>query len=96
MRCVRRMSWQERAELWRRWRRGESLSEIGRALHRLPGSVFAAVAATGGVVPAGRRRSPRALTAREREEISRAVARGASVRQISRSVRCAWIRRWRR
>ena len=31
-----RMSWQQKAELWRRWRHGESVTEIARGLDRVP------------------------------------------------------------
>ena len=79
-----RMSWNQKAELWRRWRAGESLSEIGRALERLPASVFSVLRSHGGIEPAARRRSRLALSAAEREEISRGIARGASIRVISR------------
>ena len=51
MTCVRRARLlpREKADLWSRWQRGESLSEIGRALGRVPGTVFHVVAAHGGV-----------------------------------------------
>jgi len=84
MERVRRLSWAQKAELWRRWRDGQSLSEIGRALERAPASVFQIVAAHGGIVPAQRRRSARVLQAGEREDISRALARGESLRHIGR------------
>jgi len=79
-----RMSWSQKAELWRRWRAGESLSEIGRALERLPASVFSVLRSHGGIEPAARRQSRLALSTAEREEISRGIARGASIRAISR------------
>jgi transposase, IS30 family len=77
-----RMSANDKAEIWQRWKRGESLSEIGRALDRIPGAVFHVVAARGGVPPAPRRRSPLALSGAEREEISRGLATGESFRHI--------------
>ena len=85
-RVRRRLSWAQKAELWRRWRDGQSLSDIGRALERAPASVFQIVAAHGGIVPAPRRRSARVLRADEREDISRALARGESLRQIGRQL----------
>jgi IS30 family transposase len=72
----------DKAAIWERWKRGESLSEIGRAINRIPGAVFHVVRARGGVPPAPRRRSTRALTAGDREEISRGLATGVSFRQI--------------
>jgi IS30 family transposase len=78
-----RISAADRTELWTRWKRGESLSDIGRALDRVPGAIFHVLAACGGVPPAPRVRSPVALTLTEREEISRGLARGCSLRGIS-------------
>lgn len=77
-----RMSVSDKAAMWERWRRGESLSEIGRALDRPPGVIFHVVRARGGVPPPPRSRSSRALTADEREEISRGLATGVSFSQI--------------
>ena len=77
-----RMSAREKVELWKRWKRGESLSDIGRALGRIPGAVHHVVSARGGIPPPSRTRSQRSLTLTEREEISRGLARGYSVRQI--------------
>lgn len=74
---------EERRELWERWKRGESISEIGRALERAPGTIHCAIREYGGVAPPERKRSPRALTLREREEISRGVAAGCSARKIA-------------
>jgi hypothetical protein len=82
--CWSRMSWSEKHELWARWRRGESLSEISRALHRVSSVVYDVVGAEGGIAPRPRRRSRLALTTTEREEISRQLARGLSLRAISR------------
>ena len=77
------LSPEQKRELWSRWKVGESLSEIGRALGKQPGSIHGVVAANGGYVPAVRRRSPRVLTISEREEISRGLAEGASLRRIA-------------
>lgn len=74
---------EERRELWERWKRGESISEIGRALERAPGTIHCTIREYGGVAPPERKRSPRALTLREREEISRGVAAGCSARKIA-------------
>jgi IS30 family transposase len=77
-----RMTDGDKAAIWERWKRGESLSEIGRAINRIPGAVFHVVRARGGVPPAPRCRSERALTAGDREEISRGLAAGISFSQI--------------
>jgi IS30 family transposase len=73
----------ERADLWRRWRAGQSLSDIARALEKPPGSVFGFVAANGGISPATRKRKRNALTLQEREEISRGLSRDESLRGIA-------------
>jgi IS30 family transposase len=73
----------QKAELWQRWKSGQSLSEIGRALGKHAGSVHTVLAAHGGIVPATRKRSPRSLSLKEREEISRGLAAGESLRQIA-------------
>ena len=74
----------QKRELWRRWRDGQSLSEIGRALeNRLAGSIYGVVKAHGGFSPPERRRSRLALTLAEREEISRGAARGDPARRIA-------------
>lgn len=79
----RGLSIEARGELWRRWKSGESLSAIGRALRKAPGSVFGYVAVCGGIPPRRRCRSPRALTLTEREDISRGLASGTSLRSIA-------------
>ena len=75
-----------RIELWDRFRSGESISEIGRALNRTPAAIFTVVRRFGGLAPASRRRSPRALSLAEREEISRGLADGESLRAIGRRI----------
>jgi IS30 family transposase len=73
----------QKADLWQRWKQGQSLSEIGRALGKHAGSIHGVVSANGGFVPAVRRRPRWALTLAEREEISRGVATKRSIRQIA-------------
>ena len=75
--------------MWRRWRRGESLNSIGRALGRIAKVVRYEVARTGGIPPRARHRARLALTLAEREAISRGLARGTSLRQISLQLRRA-------
>jgi IS30 family transposase len=76
----------QREELWRRYRAGETLLRIGRALGQRASSLHRVVQAAGGVAPAERRRSPRVLSFGEREEISRAIAAHESFRAIARSL----------
>jgi len=80
------LSYEQRRELWRRWKAGESLSEIGRALGRQASNVYAVLAPSGGYRPARRRRSQRVLSLAEREEISRGLAAGRSLREVARGL----------
>ncbi len=73
----------QKAELWERWKSGQSLSDIGRALGKHAGSIHGVVSGNGGYIPAVRRRSPQALTLAEREEISRGIASNTPIRQIA-------------
>lgn len=77
------LSASQKAELWQRWKDGQSLSEIGSALNKHPASVYTIVAANGGIVPAQRCRSRFALRLEEREEISRGLAANCSIREIA-------------
>lgn len=77
------MSDAQKREVWHRWRRGQSLSDIGRALGKVPGSIHGVVKANGGYVPADRIRRADSLTLAEREEISRGLAAGMSLRAIA-------------
>jgi len=70
-------------ELWRRWRAGESISVISRGLGKPPGSVFTVLKYHGGIAPPVRRPRPGRLSAQEREEISRGLRAGASVRAMA-------------
>ena len=73
----------QKAEMWDRWQRGESLSSIGRFFDRESSSVFGILSRTGGIRPAPRKRSYLALTLSEREEISRGLVAGNSIRDIA-------------
>jgi len=80
---VGRFTEAERVEVWDRWQAGETTRSIGRRVGRSGASVRAFVESTGGVRPAPRRRSARHLSFREREEISRGVAAGESLRAVA-------------
>lgn len=73
----------QKADLWQRWKQGQSLSEIGRALGKHAGSIHGVLSSNGGFTPPVRRRSRWALTLAEREEISRGLATARSIRQIA-------------
>lgn len=74
----------EKVAVWDRWQGGESMRSIGRGLGRESSSVRTLIEDTGGVRPLGRQRHPRHLSFVEREEISRGVAAGESLRHIAR------------
>jgi IS30 family transposase len=81
-----RKAWLSRTEcqqIWVRWRNGESVSGIARALQRDVGSVHRVLARNGGITPASRTRSARALSLAEREEISRGLSRNESYGNIA-------------
>jgi IS30 family transposase len=81
-----RLTAAEEAELWRRWKQGEAFSEIGRALGRAKQTIHGIVEPRGGFAPPPRRQRPGSLRLSEREEISRGVASGQSIRQIARQL----------
>ena len=75
---------QQKAELWERWKSGQCVADIARALERRNKSgVYRVLALNGGIAPAPRRRAPRTLRLVEREEISRGIAAGWSMRRIA-------------
>ena len=73
----------QKALMWERWQKGESLQQIAQLFDRNHSSIQGILAATGGIRPASRRRSRWTLTLAEREEISRAVVAGHSMRSIA-------------
>ena len=77
----------QKAELWERWKNGQSVLAISRALERRNKSgVQAIVALHGGIAPAPRRRAVAALRLEDREEISRGIAADQSIRGIARGL----------
>jgi IS30 family transposase len=70
-------------ELWRRWRAGESISVISRGLGKPPGSVFTVLKHHGGIAPSVHCPRPGRLTPQDREEISRGLRAGESVRAVA-------------
>jgi IS30 family transposase len=79
-----RLSLTQRSEIWRRWKAGQSLHEIGRALGKPHSCIRCLLLPRGGIPPAARHRSRRALTLAEREDISRGIASGWPLREIAR------------
>ena len=79
----------QKALMWERWRKGDSLQQIAQLFDRNHSSVEGILAATGGIQPAQRRRSRLALTLAENEEISRGVVAGRSIRSMAKLLRRA-------
>ena len=79
----------QKAQMWSRWQQGESLHEIARLFDRFHTSVRGILAESGGIRPPSRRRSSRVLSLAEREEISRGVVAGHSIRSIAASLKRA-------
>jgi IS30 family transposase len=76
----------ECADLWRRYKSGESILGIARALGRADSSVHRVLQHTGGIAPENRHRSARVLSLVEREEVSRGLAAGYTIRAIARGL----------
>ena len=76
----------QKAMMWDRWRQGETLHDIARLFDRHHTSVGGILAQTGGIRPPQRVRSSRVLSLSEREEISRGVIAGISMRSIAASL----------
>ena len=74
---------EQKALMWDRWQKGESLHSIARLFDRNHTSIAGVLARTGGIRPPPRRRSRRALTLAEREAISRGMVAGCSIRSIA-------------
>jgi IS30 family transposase len=81
-----RLSLTQRTEIWSRWKSGQSLKEIGRAFGKPSSCIHSLLVPRGGIAPAVRRRSRLALTLAEREDISRGIASGSSIREIARQL----------
>jgi IS30 family transposase len=73
----------QKALMWERWRKGESLQHIAQLFDRNHSSIQQILAETGGIQPVPRCRSRFALTLAEREEISRSVAADQSIRSVA-------------
>jgi IS30 family transposase len=77
---------EQKKEMWDRWQKGESMNAIGRLFDRSHSSIQGILSKMGGLPPAPRKRSKLSLTLAEREEISRGVVAGHSLRSIAASL----------
>jgi IS30 family transposase len=73
----------EKRDVWSRWKAGQTLHEIGRAFDKPHSCIRAVLLPRGGIPPLARRRSRLALGLAEREDISRGIASGSSIREIA-------------
>jgi len=73
----------QKALMWERWKAGWTLHQIAGLFERSHGSVRGILLRAGGIRPPERHRSRLALTLAEREEISRSVVAGQSIRSIA-------------
>ncbi len=76
----------DKAQMWDRWQKGESLNSIARLFDRHHSAIQGILSRTGGIRPPERRRAGLALTLAEREEISRGVVADQSIRSIAASL----------
>ena len=82
-RGYRRFSPADEDEIWERLRAGYAAKPTARALGLTTGGLRAYLVRCGGIRPVPRRRSPGRLSLAEREEISRGLAAGLSLRVIA-------------
>ena len=73
----------QRAQMWARWKEGWTMHQIAHLFDRGHSSIHRILAEAGGIQPPQRHRSQLALTLVEREEISRALVTGHSIRSIA-------------
>src|ERR1019366_9296186 len=81
-----KLSANQRIDMWGRWKAGQSLHEIGRAFSKEHVSIQFMLSQHGGIAPATHRRSLVTLTLAEREDISRGIASGSSIREIAKGL----------
>ena len=84
-----KLSEQQRNDMWSRWKAGQSLHEVGRAFGKAHGVIHFMLAQRGGIAPVVRHRSLRTLTLAEREDISRGIASGGTIREIAKDLKRA-------
>ena len=76
----------QKALMWDRWQKGDSLHDIARLFDRGHSSISRILGETGGIRPPTRKRSARSLTLDERETISRGLAKQQPLREIAKQL----------
>jgi IS30 family transposase len=74
---------QQKELMWERWKKGDTLHDIGRLFDRGHSSIQRILQDAGGIRPAAKKRSRLSLTLAEREVISRGLAMELSMRAIA-------------
>ena len=74
---------EQKSQMWDRWQKGESLHAIARLFDRNHGSIAGILSRAGGIRPRPRIRSRLSLTLSEREDASRGLSAGLSMRAIA-------------
>jgi len=77
---------EQKSLMWDRWQQGETLGSIARLFDRYHSSIEGIISKSGGIRPAPRLRSSRCLSLSEREDISRGIVKGQSIRFIATSL----------
>jgi IS30 family transposase len=77
------MDEQKKSVIWREWERGAPMASIARVIDKPPATVFSYLQYHGGIRPRHRVRRAQALSLEEREEISRGISHGHSIRFIA-------------
>ena len=70
-------------QLWDGYMQGQTVSQLARRFDKRQASMYQRIQASGGIRPTIPKRATRHLTLEEREEISRGLAAGCSLRQIA-------------
>ena len=78
---------EQKSLMWDRWQKGESLASIAKLFDRHHSAVANIIGKSGGIRPPPRHRASRCLSLAEREEISRGVVAGNSIRSIAASLK---------
>ena len=81
-----RLTSREQSVIWERWQQGDDMRQIASLLRRADHTVARELDRTGGILPRQRKRSERNLSLAEREEISRGLSAGLSLRAIARQL----------
>lgn len=83
LKIKRKFTYAEKEQCWNLWQQGLGYSDISKVLNSKPGTIFGIIRITGGYAPRQRKRNSKHLSLEEREEISRGIAKGKTIRSIA-------------